>query len=99
MGKALCFGWIDSRREALDGTYFLQRYTPRRSRSRWSRMNRETAERLIAEGKMRPAGLAEIERARPTVAGKRPRRTRRRVRRPTTSSAARATPRAGVLAE
>jgi uncharacterized protein YdeI (YjbR/CyaY-like superfamily) len=60
---ALCFGWIDSRREALDERYFLQRYTPRRSRSRWSRINRETAERLIAEGRMRPAGLAEIERA------------------------------------
>jgi uncharacterized protein YdeI (YjbR/CyaY-like superfamily) len=60
---ALCVGWIDSRREALDERYFLQRYTPRRSRSRWSRINRETAERLIAEGRMRPAGLAEIERA------------------------------------
>jgi uncharacterized protein YdeI (YjbR/CyaY-like superfamily) len=60
---ALCFGWIDSRREALDERYFLQRYTPRRQRSRWSRINRETAERLIAEGRMRPAGLAEVERA------------------------------------
>jgi uncharacterized protein YdeI (YjbR/CyaY-like superfamily) len=60
---ALCFGWIDSRREALDDQYFLQRYTPRRSRSRWSRVNRATAERLIAEGRMRPAGLAEVERA------------------------------------
>jgi uncharacterized protein YdeI (YjbR/CyaY-like superfamily) len=60
---ALCFGWIDSRREALDERYYLQRYTPRRSRSRWSRINRETAERLIAEGRMRPAGLAEVERA------------------------------------
>jgi uncharacterized protein YdeI (YjbR/CyaY-like superfamily) len=60
---ALCFGWIDGRREALDERYFLQRYTPRRSRSRWSQINREKAERLIAEGRMRPAGLAEIERA------------------------------------
>jgi uncharacterized protein YdeI (YjbR/CyaY-like superfamily) len=60
---ALLFGWIDSRREALDERYYLQRYTPRRSRSRWSRINRETAERLIAEGRMRPAGLAEVERA------------------------------------
>ncbi len=61
--SALCFGWIDGRREALDGRYFLQRFTPRRPRSRWSRINRETAERLIAAGRMRPAGLAEIQRA------------------------------------
>jgi uncharacterized protein YdeI (YjbR/CyaY-like superfamily) len=61
--SALCFGWIDARREALDERYFLQRFTPRRSRSKWSRINRETAERLIAEGRMRPAGLAEVERA------------------------------------
>jgi uncharacterized protein YdeI (YjbR/CyaY-like superfamily) len=60
---ALCFGWIDSRRERLDERYFLQRYTPRRPHSRWSRINCERAERLIAEGRMRPAGLAEIERA------------------------------------
>jgi uncharacterized protein YdeI (YjbR/CyaY-like superfamily) len=60
---ALCFGWIDGRREALDDRYFLQRFTPRRSRSKWSRINREKAERLIAEGRMRPAGLAEVERA------------------------------------
>jgi uncharacterized protein YdeI (YjbR/CyaY-like superfamily) len=60
---ALCFGWIDGRREALDEQYFLQRYTRRRSRSRWSRINRDNAERLIAEGAMRPAGLAEVERA------------------------------------
>lgn len=60
---ALCFGWIDGRREALDETWFLQRFTPRRQRSPWSRINREKAERLIAEGRMRPAGLAEVERA------------------------------------
>jgi uncharacterized protein YdeI (YjbR/CyaY-like superfamily) len=62
--SALCFGWIDGRREALDERFFLQRFTPRRPRSRWSRINRETAERLIAEGRMRPAGLNEVERAR-----------------------------------
>jgi uncharacterized protein YdeI (YjbR/CyaY-like superfamily) len=61
--SALCFGWIDGRREALDERYFLQRYTPRRPRSKWSKINREKAERLIAEGRMRPAGLAEVERA------------------------------------
>src|SRR6266576_4281415 len=62
--SALCFGWIDARREALDERWFLQRFTPRRPRSRWSKINRDTAERLIAEGRMRPAGLAEVERAR-----------------------------------
>ena len=62
--SALCFGWIDGRREALDERHFLQRFTPRRARSPWSRINREKAERLIAEGRMRPAGLREVERAR-----------------------------------
>jgi uncharacterized protein YdeI (YjbR/CyaY-like superfamily) len=61
---ALCFGWIDGRREALDERYFLQRFTPRRARSNWSRINREKVERLTAEGRMRPSGLAEVDRAR-----------------------------------
>jgi uncharacterized protein YdeI (YjbR/CyaY-like superfamily) len=61
--SALCFGWIDGRREALDDEHFLQRFTPRRTRSKWSRVNCATVERLAAEGRMRPAGLAEIERA------------------------------------
>jgi uncharacterized protein YdeI (YjbR/CyaY-like superfamily) len=61
--SALCFGWIDGRRNALDASYFLQRFTPRRAQSRWSRINRDTAERLIAAGRMRPAGLGEVERA------------------------------------
>jgi uncharacterized protein YdeI (YjbR/CyaY-like superfamily) len=61
--SALCFGWIDGRREALDESYFLQRFTPRRPRSRWSRINCEKAEHLIKQGRMRPAGLAEVERA------------------------------------
>jgi uncharacterized protein YdeI (YjbR/CyaY-like superfamily) len=60
---ALCFGWIDGRREALDERYFLQRFTPRRARSRWSQINRDKATRLIAEGRMRAAGLREVERA------------------------------------
>ena len=60
---ALCFGWIDSRREALDAQYFLQRYTPRQPRGRWSRINREKVERLTAEGRMRASGLAEVDRA------------------------------------
>ena len=61
---ALCFGWIDGRREALDERHFLQRFTSRRPHGRWSRINRDTAERLIADGRMRPAGLVEVERAR-----------------------------------
>src|SRR5437763_1151225 len=61
---ALSYGWIDARRQALDDTHFLQRFTPRRPRSKWSRINRATAELLIAEGRMHPAGLAEVERAR-----------------------------------
>jgi uncharacterized protein YdeI (YjbR/CyaY-like superfamily) len=64
LASALCFGWIDGRREALDERFFLQRFTPRRPRSNWSRINREKVARLIAEGRMRPAGLAEVQRAR-----------------------------------
>lgn len=60
---ALCFGWIDGQRNGLDETWFLQRFTPRRARSRWSQANRDNVERLIAEGRMRPAGMREVERA------------------------------------
>jgi uncharacterized protein YdeI (YjbR/CyaY-like superfamily) len=61
---ALCFGWIDGRREGLDERHFLQRFTPRRARSRWSRINRDKVERLIADSRMREAGLSEVQRAR-----------------------------------
>jgi uncharacterized protein YdeI (YjbR/CyaY-like superfamily) len=61
---ALCFGWIDSQKRGLDDRHFLQRFTPRRPRGRWSKINREKAEALIAAGRMRPAGLAEVEAAR-----------------------------------
>jgi uncharacterized protein YdeI (YjbR/CyaY-like superfamily) len=60
---ALCFGWIDSQKRGHDEKFFLQRFTPRRPRGRWSRINREKAEALIAAGSMRPAGLAEVEAA------------------------------------
>ncbi len=60
---ALCFGWIDGRREALDDQHFLQRFTPRRARSRWSQINCQKVERLAAEGRMRPAGVSEVQRA------------------------------------
>jgi uncharacterized protein YdeI (YjbR/CyaY-like superfamily) len=61
---ALCFGWIDSQARALDESFYLQRFTPRRPRGRWSRINRDKAEALIEAGAMRPAGLAEVEAAR-----------------------------------
>jgi uncharacterized protein YdeI (YjbR/CyaY-like superfamily) len=61
--SALCFGWIDGQAASLDETYWLQRFTPRRPRSRWSRINRERVAELTAAGRMRPAGLAEVERA------------------------------------
>lgn len=61
---ALCFGWIDGQSSRLDDQFQLQSYTPRRRASPWSRINVEHTERLIAEGRMRPEGLAEIERAR-----------------------------------
>src|SRR5215212_4850610 len=60
---ALCFGWIDSQKRGFDDEYFLQRFTPRRPRGRWSKINREKAEALIAAKRMRPAGLAEVEAA------------------------------------
>jgi uncharacterized protein YdeI (YjbR/CyaY-like superfamily) len=60
---ALCFGWIDSQKRGFDERCFLQRFTPRRPRGKWSRINREKAEGLIASGAMRPTGLAEVEAA------------------------------------
>lgn len=57
---ALCFGWIDGHRKGLDEVSFLQRYSRRTARSSWSAVNVAKAEALIAAGRMRPAGLAEI---------------------------------------
>jgi uncharacterized protein YdeI (YjbR/CyaY-like superfamily) len=61
---ALCHGWIDGQKDRLDERFWLQRFTPRKPRSRWSKRNRERAEALIAGGEMAAAGMAEIERAR-----------------------------------
>ena len=61
---ALRFGWIDSQKRGFDETHFLQRFTPRRPRGRWSKINREKAEALIERGRMRPAGRAQVEAAR-----------------------------------
>ncbi|MBO2454662.1 hypothetical protein J4573_46770 [Actinomadura barringtoniae] len=60
---ALCHGWIDGHRKALDENYYLQRYSPRRPRSNWSWINVQLARALIEAGRMRPAGLAAIEAA------------------------------------
>jgi uncharacterized protein YdeI (YjbR/CyaY-like superfamily) len=60
---ALCFGWIDGQVSALDDDYFLQAFTPRRARRVWSQLNRDSALALIAQGRMRAAGLAEVDRA------------------------------------
>ena len=60
---ALCFGWIDSQRKGHDATTYLQRYSPRRATSPWSKLNVERVEALTATSRMRPPGLAEVERA------------------------------------
>lgn len=61
--SALCHGWIDGQKRSEDQHYWLQRFTPRTAKSLWSKINREKAEALINANKMRPAGLAAIERA------------------------------------
>ena len=60
---ALCHGWIDGQVNALDESYFLQVFTPRRRASPWSKINREHVERLTEAGRMRPSGQAEVDRA------------------------------------
>jgi len=60
----LCWGWISSHRKGLDGVYFLQKYTPRRPHSRWSKVNVAKVEALTRDGRMRPPGQAEVDAAR-----------------------------------
>lgn len=60
---ALCYGWIDSQMRGYDTQTSLQKFTPRRAKSVWSRLNREKAQRLIDSGEMRPAGLLAVEAA------------------------------------
>jgi uncharacterized protein YdeI (YjbR/CyaY-like superfamily) len=60
---ALCYGWIDGQVRKFDEDYYLQRFTPRRPRSKWSKINRQRASELIERGEMKPAGLREVERA------------------------------------
>jgi len=59
----LCYGWISGQRRSLDDTWYLQKYVPRRPRSRWSQVNVRKVEALTAAGRMRPSGLAEVEAA------------------------------------
>lgn len=59
----LCWGWIDGQRQTWDAVSFVQRLTPRRAKSSWSQKNCAHAERLVAEGRMQPAGLLQIEAA------------------------------------
>ena len=63
LDQALCFGWIDGQKKSRDGKSWLQKFTPRRSRSGWSKKNTEHAERLIKSGEMTPFGLSEINAA------------------------------------
>jgi uncharacterized protein YdeI (YjbR/CyaY-like superfamily) len=63
LDQALCYGWIDGQKKPYDGQSWLQRFTPRRSKSRWSKKNTEHAERLIASGEMVPTGMKEVEAA------------------------------------
>jgi len=61
---ALCFGWIDAQLRTHDDRTFVRKFTPRRARSVWSKINRAKAEKLVEAGRMRPAGLKAIDRAR-----------------------------------
>ncbi len=60
----LCFGWSSGQRKTFDGIYYLQKYVPRRARSRWSQINVAKVAVLTAAKRMRPSGLAEVEAAR-----------------------------------
>lgn len=60
---ALCWGWIDSQKKGLDEQYFLQRFTPRRARSVWSKVNVDKIATLIKQGSMQAPGLAQVEAA------------------------------------
>ncbi|MDO1529709.1 YdeI/OmpD-associated family protein [Fulvimonas sp. R45] len=63
LDQALCFGWIDGQKLPFDANSWVQKFTPRRARSSWSKKNVAHADRLVQEGRMTPAGLQEIDRA------------------------------------
>jgi uncharacterized protein YdeI (YjbR/CyaY-like superfamily) len=58
---ALCYGWIDSQAKSFDERFYLQKFTPRRARSKWSQVNRKKVEELTKQGRMKPAGLEQVE--------------------------------------
>lgn len=60
LDAALCYGWIDSQRKGFDANSYLQRYSPRRAKSPWSKLNVDRVTALAETGRMRPAGLAEV---------------------------------------
>ncbi len=60
---AICWGWIDGQKQTYDEQYFLQKYTPRRAKSVWSKINVDRVAALTAAGRMKPSGLVEVERA------------------------------------
>ncbi len=60
---AMCFGWVDSKMHSYDNDHYVLRYQPRRPKSTWSARNKDLAERLIAGGRMRPSGIAQVEAA------------------------------------
>jgi uncharacterized protein YdeI (YjbR/CyaY-like superfamily) len=64
LAVALCYGWIDGQKGRLDDDYWLQRFSPRRPASRWSKINTEKATELIEADRMQPAGMREVELAR-----------------------------------
>ena len=64
LDSALCYGWIDGQKATFDDKYWLQKFTPRGARSMWSKVNCDKATALIADGRMQPAGLRQVELAR-----------------------------------
>ena len=63
LDEALCYGWIDSQARRWDDRSYLQKFSPRRARSKWSKINRDHVARLTRDKRMQPAGLREVERA------------------------------------
>lgn len=61
LDSAICYGWIDGQKASFDDKYWLQKFTPRRSKSIWSKANCDRATALIAEGRMQPAGIRQVE--------------------------------------
>lgn len=61
--SALCYGWIDGQKDSLDDRFWIQRFSPRKPKSKWSKINREKATLLIGQGRMKPAGQVEVDRA------------------------------------